>query len=71
MHGIRSKTHSYRIAYLLAWPLLPLFRVLLPGAKTTTERMGLAMLNAVRTKSATSVLASRDINRLARGALPA
>jgi hypothetical protein len=33
--------------------------------------MGHAMLNAVRNKPAIRVLASRDINRLARGALPA
>ncbi len=66
MHGIKSKTRSYRVAYTIAWPVLPLLRVLLPGAMTTTERMGLAMLAAARTGAPKPILESRDINQLAR-----
>jgi uncharacterized protein YbjT (DUF2867 family) len=68
MHGIKSKTRSYRISYMIAWPMLPLLRVLLPSAMTTTERVGLAMLNAVRS-GAPSIVTSRDINRLAKTGL--
>ena len=70
MHGVKSKTRSYRIGYMIAWPLLPLLRVLLPSAMTTTERVGLAMLDAVRS-GAPSIVTSRDINRLAKSALVA
>ncbi len=63
-HGARSKTRSYRIGYYVAWPLLPLLKLF--GAITTTERMGLAMLNAVRHGAPKPVLGNGDINRLAR-----
>ena len=64
MHGAKSKTRSYRIAYTVAWPLLPVLKAL--GAITTTERMGLAMLNAVRHGAPNKLLGNRDINLLAR-----
>jgi uncharacterized protein YbjT (DUF2867 family) len=62
-HGARSKTRSYRIAYAIAWPLLPLLKLV--GAITTTERVGLAMLNVARRGADTKLLGTRDINRLA------
>ncbi len=65
MHGARSKTRSYRIGYLVAWPLLPLLKLV--GAITTTERMGLAMLNVARRGADTRILGNGAINRLARG----
>jgi uncharacterized protein YbjT (DUF2867 family) len=64
MHGIKSKTRSYRIAYVIAWPLLPLLKVF--GAITTTERVGLAMLEAVRHGAPKPVLSTGAINQLAR-----
>jgi uncharacterized protein YbjT (DUF2867 family) len=63
-HGARSKTRSYRIGYIVAWPVLPLLKLF--GAITTTERVGLAMLNAVRRGAPKHVLGNGDINRLAR-----
>jgi uncharacterized protein YbjT (DUF2867 family) len=66
LHGIKSKTRSYRIFYYALWPVLPLLRVVLPSAMTTTERMGLAMLNLVRSGAPSSVVSTREINRLAR-----
>jgi uncharacterized protein YbjT (DUF2867 family) len=68
MHGATSKTRSYRIAYIVAWPLLPLLKVF--GAITTTERMGLAMLNAVRRGAPKPIVGTGEINRLARDAAP-
>ncbi len=65
MHGIRPRSRAYRIAYAVAGPLLPLARALMPGQITTTERMGRAMLNAVRKGAPKKILDPRDINDLA------
>src|SRR5580698_4735067 len=43
LHGITSKTKSYRILYALTKPLLPLL-ALFPKYMTTTEQLGRAML---------------------------
>jgi len=48
LHGIRSKTGSYRWFYTLAWPLLPLLRRLLPNTVLSTQLVGQAMLNVAR-----------------------
>jgi uncharacterized protein YbjT (DUF2867 family) len=64
MHGATSKTRSYRIAYLVAWPLLPVLKLF--GAITTTERMGLAMLNAVRRGAPGPIISTNQINQLSR-----
>jgi len=64
MYGAKSKTKSYRIAYTVAWPLLPVLKAV--GAITTTERMGLAMLNAVRRGAPEKLLGTKAINQLAR-----
>jgi len=64
MHGAKSKTRSYRIAYTVAWPLLPVLKAF--GAITTTERLGRAMLNAVRRGAPSKYLGTREINALAR-----
>jgi len=67
LHGIQSKTPSYRRLYKLLGPLLPLLRTLLPNHVVTTEEVGLAMLNAARRGAGRVVVESRDIARLARG----
>ena len=64
MHGVRSKTRSYRIFYLLTAPLLPLGRWLLPRFVTTTERVGRAMLRVARNGPERAILESADINTL-------
>ena len=65
LHGIRSKTASYRVFYTLTAPLLPLLRALLPNLILTTEQVGKAMLAVARTGWPTPVLEARDIRRAA------
>jgi len=65
LHGIRSRTTSYRIFYAILWPLFPLLRALLPQYVTTTERLGQAMIEAARHGAPKRILESIDINRLA------
>jgi len=65
LHGVQSRTASYRILYSLTAPLVPLLRRMLPNQILTTEEMGRAMLNAVRRGAPTRVLESRDMRQLA------
>ncbi|PUA17184.1 NAD-dependent epimerase/dehydratase family protein [Glaciimonas sp. PCH181] len=65
LHGIQSKTSSYRRFYKLTRPLLPVMKSLFPSFVVTTEEVGQAMLNAMRRGSGRFVLESRDIARLA------
>jgi uncharacterized protein YbjT (DUF2867 family) len=65
MHGATSRTRLYRVFYVAFGPLLPLARALLPGTITTTERVGRAMLNAVKHGAPKPLLENRDINDLA------
>ena len=64
LHGIRSRTTSYRIFYAMTRPLLPLLKVLFRGYVTTTEQLGRAMLAVVKRGYAKPVLETRDINSL-------
>ena len=70
LHGIQSKTGSYRILYTLTKPLLPLLRWAFPGYVLTTERIGRAMLNVARSGASKKILESRDINAIAGSAVP-
>ena len=63
LHGIRSRTRSYRILYSVLGPLLPLARALFPNQILTTEQMGQAMLAVVRHGWPEPVLEARDIVR--------
>lgn len=65
LHGIRSKTTSYRIFYQLLAPVLPLFKRCFPQHILTTRDIGQAMLNAVRRGYPTAVLEVKDIAVLA------
>lgn len=64
LHGIRSKTRSYRIFYGIARPVLPLLKRLFPRAITTTEQIGRAMLAVVKHGAPSIILEQADINRL-------
>lgn len=64
MHGVRSKTKSYRLFYTLAKPILPLVRRLFPSFVTTTEQIGRAMLTVAKHGAPKTLLETRDINRL-------
>ncbi len=66
LHGITSKTKSYRLFYAVFRPLLPVLRVLLPRYVTTTEELGRAMLAVARAGAPKPVLESRDIRALGR-----
>lgn len=64
LHGIRSRTRLYRIAYALARPLVPVLKRLAPDAVTTTEQLGRAMLRVAAEGYERPRLEMRDINRL-------
>ncbi len=64
MHGIRSKTASYRLLYGLSRPLLPLLRWAFPNAVLTTEEIGRAMLIASREGAPQRILETKDIRSL-------
>lgn len=66
LHGVQSKTRSYRILYRLMSPLLPLLRKIFPDAVLSTEIIGKAMLNAARHGYVKPILETGDIARLAR-----
>ena len=65
MHGEISRTPIYRIFIIAFKPLFPLLRKLFPGFVTTTECIGLAMLNIARNGNTKRILESRDINNAA------
>jgi uncharacterized protein YbjT (DUF2867 family) len=67
MHGITSRTRSYRVLYAILRPLVPLVMVLFPRQVTTTERIGRAMLNVVRHGAPKRILDTPDINAAAEG----
>lgn len=66
MHGVQSKTASYRIFYMIAWPLLPLLHRLFPRYIVTTEEIGRAMIAVAKRGAPKNILESSDIGDLAR-----
>jgi uncharacterized protein YbjT (DUF2867 family) len=64
MHGIRSRTRSYRILYAVLWPLLLLVRAVAPNSTTTTDRLGRAFLQIARTGAPDRIVTTRDLNVL-------
>lgn len=64
LHGIRSKTTWYQVAYVVAAPLLTLLNKVAPKYMTTTEQVGRAMLAVARHGYPKPLLESEDINRL-------
>lgn len=65
LHGIRSKTKSYRVLYSLLGPLLSALRGLMPRSILTTESIGRAMLAVARRGAGKHVLESADIYAVA------
>ena len=61
LHGIRSKTRSYRVFYASFAMLLPLLRILLPNQVLTTTQIGRAMLNLAQHGYPKTILEARDI----------
>jgi len=64
MHGEVSKSRWTRIGYAVLRPLLPLVQAIAPGAVTTTEELGRAMIRAARQGAPKRVLESRDLRAL-------
>lgn len=64
MNREASKTRWTRISYSILRPLLPLLRVLAPGAVITTEELGRAMIRAARQGAPNRVLENRDLRAL-------
>ncbi|MGZ7031010.1 MAG: NAD-dependent epimerase/dehydratase family protein [Thermoanaerobaculia bacterium] len=64
LHGIRSKTKSYRVFYTLSAPVLPVLKRLFPAAITTTEQVGRAMLTVAKRGAPKAILEASDINRV-------
>jgi uncharacterized protein YbjT (DUF2867 family) len=64
LHGIQSKTRSYRILYALLGPLLPALRRLFPAYLTTTEQLAKAMLRVAREGAPTRILEAADLPKL-------
>jgi len=65
LHGIVSKTGWYRAAYAITAPISGLLGWLAPGAVTTTENVGRAMIAVARNGYPKPVLGNADINRAA------
>jgi len=64
LHGIQSKTRSYRIFYAVLTPLLPILRRAFPRSIVTTEEIGQAMLIAARRDPEKRVMETGDIRHL-------
>ncbi len=64
LHGVRSKTPAYRVAYYVILPFLPLIVRLAPNGVTSTEKVGRAMLAVARTNPPNHLIETRDINEL-------
>ncbi|MGA7476235.1 MAG: NAD(P)H-binding protein [Thermoplasmata archaeon] len=66
LHGIRSKTRSYRLLYLVLAPFVILAGAIAPNSITTTEKVGRAMIHAAQKGASKALLGTRDINELAK-----
>jgi len=65
LDGIRSKTRAYRLALVLAAPVLPLLRRAFPQSISTTREIGRAMLAVARNGWPRPVLEPKDIHAAA------
>lgn len=64
LHGIQSKTRSYRIFYAVLRPLFSVLHRAFPNQVLTTEEIGIAMLIAARSGAPKAILEARDIRAL-------
>ena len=66
LHGVQPKVGWIRAIYALTSPLLSVAARYAPSAMTTSERVGLAMINATARGAPSRILESRDINNEAQ-----
>jgi uncharacterized protein YbjT (DUF2867 family) len=64
LHGIRSKTRSYRVLYAVMRPFLAVARLVAPNSITCTDRVGRAMIRVARDGASTHLIGTREINEL-------
>jgi hypothetical protein len=64
LHGIQSKTPSYRIFYSVLRPLFAVLHWTFPNRVLTTQEVGQAMLIAARSGAPKQILEARDIRAL-------
>jgi uncharacterized protein YbjT (DUF2867 family) len=67
LDGIRSRTASYRILYMLAKPLLPILRRAFPNQVLSTREIGKAMLAVARKGYRENILETVDIRAVVDG----
>lgn len=65
LHGVCSKTASYRVLYTFSKPLLPVLRWIFPNQVLTTEQIGRAMLAVAKHGFPKKILETRDIRSAA------
>jgi uncharacterized protein YbjT (DUF2867 family) len=70
LHGITSKTRSYRMLYSATALFLPALRALFPNYVTTTEQLGRVMIGLAKKGGDKAILEARDINRLGAATAP-
>lgn len=62
VHGVRSKTRSYRIFYTLTRPLWGLMRAIFPNGVSTSEQVAKAMICVARDGAPKAIMEVQDIN---------
>ena len=67
LHGIKSKTSSYRALYAIVTPIYPLLHALFGKYVTTTEQLGRAMIQVAKHGAPKQVLEGEDIHRSCAG----
>jgi uncharacterized protein YbjT (DUF2867 family) len=67
LDGIRSKTKSYRVMYVVIGPILPLLKKLFPKYVTSTAEVGKAMIRVAKVGHTTPVIEADVIGRIASG----
>jgi hypothetical protein len=65
VHGARSKTAAYRVAYAQLTPALPMLRRLFPRYILTTEEIGRAMINVATQGAPKKILETWDFRECA------
>ncbi|MEC5384477.1 epimerase [Uliginosibacterium sp. H3] len=65
MHGIQSKTRSYRLLYSLTRPLWGVMLAAFPQSVSTSEQVARAMIAVARQGAPQSIMEVRDINAAA------
>jgi uncharacterized protein YbjT (DUF2867 family) len=66
LHGIASRSRLTRVLYAVMGPLYPLWKRLFPRYVTTTEQLGLAMIQVAKHGAPKSILENQDLAGILR-----